>query len=172
MLETIRAKTARSLTIAQSQRRGELSREVELIRSDVGDRPGTHRSCARLWRRGYYVCGKSLNLSGSWRLIGLKLQRLVESGNEGRILREGAVVAILGRPNVGKSSLLNALLQSDRAIVTPIPGTTRDVLEELVSIEGIPVRLVDTANIRHTDDPVEAEGIRHMSSLGKMRTWH
>ena len=89
-----------------------------------------------------------------------KLRRLVRSGRDGRIWREGAAVAILGRPNVGKSSLMNALLRSDRAIVTPIPGTTRDLLEELVSIDGIPVRLVDTAGIRTTNDPVEVEGIR------------
>ena len=65
-----------------------------------------------------------------------------------------------GRPNVGKSSLMNALLKADRAIVTPVPGTTRDMLEEVVSLDGIPVRLFDTAGIRSTDDVVEAEGIR------------
>lgn len=69
-------------------------------------------------------------------------------------------MAILGRPNVGKSSLMNALLKTDRAIVTPVPGTTRDMLEELVNIDGIPVRLFDTAGIRSTDDPVETEGVR------------
>ncbi len=68
--------------------------------------------------------------------------------------------AIVGRPNVGKSSLLNALLQTDRAIVTPVPGTTRDVLEEVLNIRGVPVRLLDTAGVRKTEDPVEQEGVR------------
>ena len=68
--------------------------------------------------------------------------------------------AIVGRPNVGKSSLLNALLRADRAIVTPVPGTTRDVLEEVLNIRGVPVRLVDTAGLRSTADPVEQEGVK------------
>src|SRR5207253_9365674 len=67
---------------------------------------------------------------------------------------------IMGRPNVGKSSLLNALLRTDRAIVTPVPGTTRDVLEEVLNIRGVPVRLFDTAGVHGTVDPVEQEGIK------------
>ncbi len=78
----------------------------------------------------------------------------------GRILREGYATAIVGRPNVGKSSLLNALLRQNRAIVTEVPGTTRDVLEEYLSIDGMPVRILDTAGIRHTHDVVEQEGVR------------
>lgn len=159
VLDTIRAKSARSLTAAQSQRRGELSCEVELIRADLVTALAHIEAALDFGDEDITFVGKAelLRLLEATRF---KLQRLVESGKEGRILREGAVVAILGRPNVGKSSLLNALLRIDRAIVTPIPGTTRDVLEELVSIDGIPVRLVDTAGIRQTDDPVEAEGIR------------
>lgn len=78
----------------------------------------------------------------------------------GRILREGYATAIVGRPNVGKSSLLNALLRQNRAIVTEVPGTTRDVLEEYLSIDGMPIRILDTAGIRHTHDLVEQEGVR------------
>jgi tRNA modification GTPase len=84
----------------------------------------------------------------------------VETYQEGRILREGITAAIVGRPNVGKSSLLNALLRTDRAIVTPVPGTTRDVLEETLNIRGIPVRLFDTAGLRETTDVAEQEGVR------------
>lgn len=78
----------------------------------------------------------------------------------GRILREGFATAIVGRPNVGKSSLLNALLKRDRAIVTEIPGTTRDVLEEYLNVSGIPLRVLDTAGIRHAHDRIEQEGVR------------
>ncbi|GAB1723923.1 MAG: tRNA uridine-5-carboxymethylaminomethyl(34) synthesis GTPase MnmE [Nitrospira sp. CR1.1] len=159
VLDTIRAKTARSLTLAQSQRRGELSRHVEEIRS------GLVVALAHV-EAALDFAEEDISFVRQDELMRLldatlhKLRHLVRSGRDGRIWREGAVVAILGRPNVGKSSLMNALLQSDRAIVTPIPGTTRDLLEELVSIDGIPVRLVDTAGIRITDDPIEVEGIR------------
>jgi tRNA modification GTPase len=77
----------------------------------------------------------------------------------GRLFREGAKVCICGRPNVGKSSLLNALLEEDRVIVTPVPGTTRDVIEETLNLRGLPVVLWDTAGIRKSDDPVERMGI-------------
>jgi tRNA modification GTPase len=75
-------------------------------------------------------------------------------------LREGARVVITGRPNVGKSSLLNRLLKEDRAIVTPVPGTTRDIIEEAIDLDGVMIHLVDTAGIRDTDDLLEREGIR------------
>jgi tRNA modification GTPase len=84
---------------------------------------------------------------------------LVDTFQAGRVLREGVQVAIVGRPNVGKSSLFNALLAANRAIVTPIPGTTRDVLEEIANLRGYPFRLVDTAGIRPSADPVEQEGL-------------
>jgi tRNA modification GTPase len=84
---------------------------------------------------------------------------LLDSFQSGRVLREGVQVAIVGRPNVGKSSLFNALLAANRAIVTPIPGTTRDVIEEVANLRGYPFRLIDTAGIRPSADPVEQEGI-------------
>jgi tRNA modification GTPase len=79
---------------------------------------------------------------------------------EGRLFRDGLYVAIVGRPNVGKSSLLNALLSRQRAIVTDIPGTTRDTIEEDLNIGGLPVRIVDTAGIRSSEEAIEREGIR------------
>ncbi len=89
-----------------------------------------------------------------------KVNDLLVGYSYGRILRDGFAVAIVGRPNVGKSSLLNALLRHDRAIVTDIPGTTRDILEEYVNISGVPFRILDTAGIRHSHDQVEQEGVR------------
>ena len=159
VLDTIRAKTARSLAIAQSQRRGELSQEVEATRSALVVALAHIEAALDFAEEGItFVQQDELMrlLEGTT----ARLRRLVRSCEEGRIWREGAAVAILGRPNVGKSSLMNALLKTERAIVTPVPGTTRDMLEEVVSLDGIPVRLFDTAGIRSTDDPVEAEGIR------------
>ncbi|HXX82235.1 MAG TPA: tRNA uridine-5-carboxymethylaminomethyl(34) synthesis GTPase MnmE [Thermodesulfovibrionales bacterium] len=95
------------------------------------------------------------------------LMLLSKSFEEGRFFREGLKVAIVGRPNVGKSSLLNALLNRDRAIVTEIPGTTRDVLEECLNIQGLPVRIMDTAGIRETHEMAEKEGvIRSLRAIG------
>ena len=91
--------------------------------------------------------------------IDRRLITLLETFHSGRVLRQGVQVVIVGRPNVGKSSLFNALLAANRAIVTAIPGTTRDVLEEVVNLRGYPFRLVDTAGIRASDDPIEREGI-------------
>lgn len=88
-----------------------------------------------------------------------ELEKLLDSARSGRILRQGLSLAIVGRPNVGKSSLLNALLQEDRAIVTEVPGTTRDLIEDYLDIKGVPVKVVDTAGIRDSFDRVEQLGI-------------
>jgi len=92
------------------------------------------------------------------------LQALLDTWQEGHILREGALVVIAGRPNVGKSTLMNALLGKDRAIVTPTAGTTRDTLEESVVIDGIPIRLVDTAGLHSSQCHIEQEGMRRASA--------
>lgn len=94
------------------------------------------------------------------RLAQDELQALLREARQGRLLRDGIVLAIVGRPNAGKSSLLNALSGEESAIVTEIPGTTRDVLREWIDLDGLPVRVADTAGIRETTDPIEMEGVR------------
>jgi tRNA modification GTPase len=88
------------------------------------------------------------------------LENLLATWDEGRLLREGARVVVMGRPNAGKSTLFNALLGSDRAIVTELPGTTRDVIEETLVLDGVPLRVLDTAGLRETECLIEQEGIR------------
>src|SRR5690348_8839601 len=88
------------------------------------------------------------------------MDELLRTANEGQILRSGIRAAIIGRPNAGKSSLLNQLLGHDRAIVSAIPGTTRDTIEETANIRGIPVIFIDTAGLREGRDEIELEGIR------------
>ena len=91
--------------------------------------------------------------------LSAKFSTLIGTASTGRILREGLMTAIVGKPNVGKSSLLNALLREERAIVTDIPGTTRDAIEEYADLDGVPLRIIDTAGIRETSDTVERLGV-------------
>jgi tRNA modification GTPase len=154
-LDVIRARTAAGLALAQAQLGGWLAREVRGARA------------ALLECLAYVTVVVDFpedevepqDLGPSLRAGLATVERLLAGAEQGIIYRQGARVAIVGRPNVGKSSLLNALLRAERAIVTPIPGTTRDTLEETANLEGIPVTLVDTAGIHASADPVEQLGI-------------
>ena len=163
VLDTIRAKTASSLTLAQEQLRGTLSTEVNSFRESLL-RLLAHVEAAIDFTEEDITFIQAEELESTIRQTKAKITALAESSREGRILREGVMTVIVGRPNVGKSSLLNALLRTDRAIVTAVPGTTRDVLEEVLNMRGVPLRLLDTAGLRHTNDHVEQEGVRRSRS--------
>lgn len=163
VLDTIRARTEGGLAVAQEHLRGALSARVEELREQLIRLLGHVEAAIDFTEEDLAFVSRG-ELEEGVRSAIESLARLTDSGREGRILREGLATVIVGRANVGKSSLLNALLETDRAIVTAVPGTTRDVLEETVNIRGIPVRLMDTAGIRGTQDEVEREGIRRSAA--------
>ncbi len=159
VLDVIRAETAASNKAAQEQLQGGLSAEIEKLRERIiGMLAGVEAGVD--FPDEDIETPEGTSLEKSLLSVMDEIRNLQEGYSYGKILREGAATAIIGRPNVGKSSLLNALLRENRAIVTEVPGTTRDVIEESISIDGFPVRIIDTAGIRETHDMVEQEGVR------------
>jgi tRNA modification GTPase len=159
VLDLITAKTEESMKIAAEQLEGGLADKLEDIRNDLFE------LCSLVEAHIDFPEDEIDPLAGrgiAERLVETKraIDQLSKTFREARFFREGLSVAIIGRPNVGKSSLLNAFLQKDRAIVTEIPGTTRDQIEEYINIKGLPIRITDTAGIRHSNETVEREGIR------------
>ena len=163
VLDTIRAKSAASLTAAQRQLRGDLAREVDTAREALLGLLAHLEAGIDFVEEDIEFLQKQ-ELLRTIERVALLVQQLQATAKEGRLLREGARVVIAGRPNVGKSSILNRLLKEDRAIVTAVPGTTRDVIEESIDLGGVMIHLVDTAGIRDTDDVVECEGIKRSRS--------
>jgi len=159
VLDLIRAKTEAAQRAALAQLQGGLSGRVHQIREPLISLLAQIEAAMDFAEEEIEVINPKTIAQEAKTARGTILG-FIQSAEEGRILREGIATAITGRPNVGKSSLLNALLLEDRAIVTPLPGTTRDVLEETVNVKGIPVRIMDTAGLRSTQDPVEGEGVK------------
>ena len=159
VLDTIQATTSRSLHAAQSLLRGSLSKEVDALRERL-IRVLAHVEAGMDFAEEDITFIQAAEVQQALMDTQWAVEQLIASYEEGRIIREGIKVAIIGRPNVGKSSLLNALLKLDRAIVSDQPGTTRDVIDESMNVRGIPLRLLDTAGLRPTQDRIEGEGIR------------
>jgi tRNA modification GTPase len=157
--DIIRAKTDLTRQVAMNQLRGAMSKAVNQLRDQlIGILAEVEASID--FPEEELDFGDSTEVSKRTQAILTQLEQLLQTATEGKILREGLSLAIVGKPNVGKSSLLNALLQENRAIVTEIPGTTRDTIEEYASIRGIPLKLIDTAGIRETSDIVEDAGVK------------
>jgi tRNA modification GTPase len=159
VMDIIAARTDRALKAAQEQLQGGLSTAVAALRDRLLGLVAAVEAGIDFPEEDIET-GTGRGLADEITELAADVQELLSSASYGRVLRDGFGTAIVGRPNVGKSSLLNALLRQDRAIVTDIPGTTRDVLEECLNIDGILFRILDTAGIRHTVDVVEQEGVR------------
>lgn len=157
VLDIIRARTDEAMRVANLQFSGVLSTRIRLLREELLGIMAHIEACIDFPEEVVETDPKRLaeSIADTIRHI----SEILETADRGKIFREGIQAVIAGRPNVGKSSLLNALLRESRAIVTPIPGTTRDIIEESINIRGIPVRTIDTAGVRNTDDEVERIGV-------------
>jgi tRNA modification GTPase trmE len=158
VIDLIRAKSDKSFDVALNQLEGNFSKEIRKIRAELMN------SLVNITVNIDYPDEdiEQLtfeNLVSDLTSVRVKVEKMLQTSNTGRIMSEGLKISIIGKPNVGKSSLMNALLKETRAIVTSVPGTTRDTIEEMLTIRGIPVKLTDTAGIRHTEDIIEKIGI-------------
>lgn len=158
VIDLIKAKTDESYNVSLNQLEGNLSKEVDSIR-DILLNMIAHIEASIDFSDEDIEEISYEELEIQAKIVEKNIEKLLSTTDRGRILRDGLNTVILGKPNVGKSSLLNAILRENRAIVTDIPGTTRDIIEEYVNIDGIPLKIIDTAGIRATENVVEKIGV-------------
>lgn len=158
VMDLISAQTPRAARAAAGQLEGRLGSEISSLRGALLECVAHLEAFIDFPEEGIDPESGSI-LRGRMERIAGHLERLLATANEGRLLREGITLALCGAPNAGKSSLLNRLLGTERAIVSEIAGTTRDTIEERASLGGYPFRVIDTAGLRETEDPVEREGV-------------
>lgn len=159
VLDLVKSKTDESRRIAIEQLQGGLSEKITTVRDSLTGLCVNIEAYIDFPEDEIETASKKTMLQ-LMKDIGSDLELLIKTYDEARFFREGLSTAIVGRPNVGKSSLLNALIKKDRAIVTEFPGTTRDVIEEYLNIKGLPLRIMDTAGIRDVQDAAEQEGVK------------
>jgi len=158
VLDVIRAKTDGAFKVARAQLEGEFSRKVRTLLNEVLDIASEVEASIDFPDEELDILTDALRARCNKATHGVK--ELVDTFRHGAILREGILAVICGKPNAGKSSLMNLLLKRDRVIVTPIPGTTRDAVEEMIDIRGIPVRIVDTAGIAGSKQLLDKESVK------------
>lgn len=158
VIEIIRAKTDASLRMALGHLAGALSEKIRILRFEILGMIANLEATIDFPEEDIEELTAQDVKTAVTRVLA-EIDHLLATKETGRILREGLETVIIGKPNVGKSSLLNALLKEKRAIVTDVPGTTRDIIEEFVNIRGVPLKIVDTAGIRETSDIVEKLGV-------------
>jgi len=159
VIDLIRAKTDKSFQVSLNQLEGNLSKKIREIRGILLEMLAHINASIDFSEEDDIDDIAYGQLKEKARIVRDEIERLLKTADRGKILRDGLNTVILGKPNVGKSSLLNSILRENRAIVTDIPGTTRDIIEEYVNIDGIPLKIIDTAGIRTTDDIVEKIGV-------------
>jgi tRNA modification GTPase len=159
VMDLIEAKSLNALTAASAQLRGFLSQEVNRIKEDLISIL-TQLEASIDFPEEKIESLSPEEIRARMEIALQTVNGLLATYEEGKLYREGISVIIAGKPNVGKSSLLNALVGEKKAIVTPFPGTTRDAIEDIISLQGIPIKIIDTAGLREVMDEVEEEGVK------------
>ncbi|MDP2912543.1 MAG: tRNA uridine-5-carboxymethylaminomethyl(34) synthesis GTPase MnmE [Candidatus Omnitrophota bacterium] len=159
VLDTIRARTDSALKVAIHQLEGGLSENVGAILEAVVDIASDIEASIDFPDEDLEPDERGMLVRKAKNVLG-RLKSLIDTYSGGMVFREGVLAIICGKPNVGKSSLMNLLLKRDRVIVSPVPGTTRDTVEEMINLKGVPIRLVDTAGIIDSEDAIEKEGVK------------